>query len=220
MATIMEKDVLIEYVAGTMIDIRKIGTDKDRMKLKLMRSEIYSVTAEKIDFEKTANKIKKIREKYELDSTGKGRNMLSIDNTVKLKELKLFEKVAFEFHNGWTDLIYELGKDITELCELTNCELPMIQQVKTKFGTLRFYYNTLNSQYPEIVVKSIRALVSIAEIKSAEICEYCGKYGELRTTGLWFTSCDEHKGNSITEKKYKELIAKKEAEKLAPEYSI
>ena len=73
----------------------------------------------------------------------------------------------------------------------------------------------LNQEY-----KSIRALVSIAEIKSAEICEYCGKYGELRTTGLWFTACDEHKGNSITEKKYKELIAKKEAEKLAPEYSI
>ncbi len=220
MATIMQKDVLIEYVAGTMIDIRKIGTEKDRMKLKILRSAIYSVTAEKINFEKTADRIKKIREKYELDSVGKGRNMLSIDNTVKLKELKLFEKVAFEFHNGWTDLIYELGKDITELCELTNCELPIIQQVKTKFGTLRFYYNTLNSQYPEIIKKSIRALVSIAEIKSAEICEYCGKYGELRTTGLWFTACDEHKGNSITEKKYKELIAKKEAEKLAPEYSI
>ena len=220
MATIMEKDVLIEYVAGTMIDIRKIGTDKDRMKLKLMRSAIYSVTAEKIDFEKTANKIKKIREKYELDSIGKGRNMLSIDNTVKLKELKLFEKVTFEFHNGWTDLIYELGKNITELCELTNCELPMIQQVKTKFGTLRFYCNMSNSIYPDVVKKSIRALVSIGEIKSAEICECCGKYGELRTTGLWFIACDEHKGNSITEKKYKELIAKKEAEKLAPEYSI
>lgn len=220
MATIMQKDVLIEYVAGAMIDIRKIGTVKDRMNLKILRSSIYSVTAEKIDFEKTANKIKKIREKYELDSTGKGRNMLSIDNTVKLKELKLFEKVTFEFHNGWTDLIYELGKNITELCKLTNCELPMIQQVKTKMGTLRFYCNMSNSIYPDVVKKSIRSLVSIAEIKSAEICENCGKYGELRTTGLWFTSCDEHKGNSITEKKYKELIVKKEAEKLAPEYSI
>jgi hypothetical protein len=151
----------------------------------------------------------------------KKKSMINDENANKLNELEIFkDKVAFEFHDGWTDLLYKLGKDITELCELTNCELPMIQQIKTKFGTLRFYYNTLNSQYPEIVVKSIRALVSIAEIKSAEICEYCGKYGELRTTGLWFTACDEHKGNSITEKKYKELIAKKEAEKLAPEYSI
>ena len=151
----------------------------------------------------------------------KKKSMINDENANKLNELEIFkDKVAFEFHDGWTDLIYELGKDITELCELTNCEVPMIQQIKTKFGTLRFYYNTLNSQYPEIVEKSIRALVSIAEIKSAEICEYCGKYGELRITGLWFTACDEHKGNSITEKKYKELIAKKEAEKLAPEYLI
>ena len=60
----MEKDVLIEYLAGTMIDIRKIGTEKDRMKLKILRSAIYSVTAEKINFAKTADEIKKIREKY------------------------------------------------------------------------------------------------------------------------------------------------------------
>ena len=58
----MEKDVLIEYLAGTMIDIRKIGTEKDRMKLKILRSAIYSVTAEKINFAKTADEIKKIRE--------------------------------------------------------------------------------------------------------------------------------------------------------------
>ena len=149
------------------------------------------------------------------------KSMINDENANKLNELELFkDKVAFEFHDGWTDLIYNLGKDITELCRLTNCELPIIQQIKTKFGTLRFYCNMSNSIYPDAVKKSIRALVSIAEIKSAEICEYCGKYGELRTTGLWFTACDEHKGNSITEKKYKELIAKKEAEKLAPEYSI
>jgi hypothetical protein len=149
------------------------------------------------------------------------KTMINDENANKLNGLEIFkDKVAFEFHDGWTNLIYELGKDIIELCELTNCELPMIQQIKTKFGTLRFYCNMSNSIYPDVVKKSIRALVLIAEIKSAEICEYCGKYGELRTTGLWFTSCDEHKGNSITEKKYKELIVKKEAEKLAPEYSI
>ena len=147
--------------------------------------------------------------------------MLSDENENKLNELELFKnKVIFEFHDGWTDLIYALGKDITELCKLTNCDLPMIQQIKTKMGTLRFYYNTLNSEYPEIVVKSIRALVDKTEIKSALTCEYCGKYGELRTTGLWFTACEEHKGNSITLEKFKELDLKRRTEKLAPEYSI
>ena len=147
--------------------------------------------------------------------------MLSDENENKLNELELFKnKVIFEFHDGWTDLIYALGKDITELCKLTNCDLPMIQQIKTKMGTLRFYYNTLNSEYPEIVEKSIRALVDKTEIKSALTCEYFGKYGELRTTGLWFTACEEHKGNSITLEKFKELDLKRRIEKLAPEYSI
>jgi hypothetical protein len=147
--------------------------------------------------------------------------MISDENENKLNELELFKnKVIFEFHDGWTDLIYELGKDITELCKLTNCELPMIQQIKTKMGTLRFYYNTLNSKYPEIVVKSTRALVDKAEMESASTCEYCGKYGEIRTNGLWFTACEEHKGNSITLEKFKELDLKRRAEKLAPEYSI
>ena len=74
-----------------------------------------------------------------------------------------------------------VGKDITELCELTNCELPMIQQIKTKFGTLRFYCNMSNSFYPDVVKKSISSLVRDAERKSANICEYCGKRGETRT---------------------------------------
>lgn len=152
--------------------------------------------------------------------------MLNDENKAKLKELEIFkDKVAFEFHDGWTDLIYELGKDITELCELTNCELPMIQQIKEKFGTLRFYYNTLNSQYPKIVEKSISALVRQAESKSANVCEICGKYGETRTNGIVFTSCDEHKlENSMTIEEHKVLFekqqAKRRAEKLAPEYLI
>ena len=152
--------------------------------------------------------------------------MLNDENVNKLNELELFKnKVAFEFHDGWNDLIYELGKDIIELCELTNCELPMIQQIKEKFGTLRFYYNTLNSQYPKIVEKSISALVRQAESKSANVCEICGKYGETRTNGIVFTSCDEHKlENSMTIEEHKVLFekqqAKRRAEKLAPEYLI
>ena len=156
----------------------------------------------------------------------KKKTMLNNENENKLNELGIFkDKVAFEFKDGWTDLIYELGKDITELCKLTNCELPMIQQIKEKFGTLRFYYNTLNLQYPPIVEKSIRALVSIAEIKSANICEVCGKYGETRTNGIVHTSCEKHKlENSITLEEQKVLFekhqAKRKAEKEAPEYLI
>ncbi|QKJ26162.1 hypothetical protein ACBT_0178 [Aliarcobacter cibarius] len=130
------------------------------------------------------------------------------DNFNKLNSLNLYkDKVAFEFKDGWTDLIYNLGKDIEELCKLTNCELPKIQQIKEKFGTLRFYYNTLNSQYPEIVEKSIRALVFQAEIKSSNTYEVCGKYGETRVENrIYTTVCEEHKGNSISKNEYEEMV--------------
>ena len=89
---------------------------------------------------------------------------MKTENIEKLNSLEIYQKVAFEFKDGWNGLVYELGKDIEDLCKLANCELPLIQQIKEKFGTLRFYYNTLNSQYPKIIEKSIRALVSQAKI--------------------------------------------------------
>lgn len=132
--------------------------------------------------------------------------MLNQENKDKLNQLEIFkDKVDFQFHDGWTDLIYELGTNITELCKLTNCELPHMQQIKTKFGTLRFYCNTLNSEYPKVVEKCINLLVKSAQDKSSTMCEYCGKRGELRTTGLWFTACEDHKGDSITEDEFRKL---------------
>lgn len=214
MATLVEKDVLIEYVAGTMIDIRKIGTEKDRLKLKILRSAIYSVKSEKINYEKTVNRIKKIREKYNLDD----------ENKVKLKELKIFENITYKIKDGWTDLIYNLGKDITELCESANCELPKILQVKEKYGTLRFYYDDRKYEYPEIIKNCIGMLVSKAENKSAKICEKCGEKGKLRAKminkyTLWFTACDEHKEDSLTFEEWKEY-QEFNKNRFAPEYSI
>ena len=68
---------------------------------------------------------------------------MKTENIEKLNSLEIYQKVAFEFKDGWNGLVYELGKDIEDLCKLANCELPLIQQIKEKFGTLRFYYNTL-----------------------------------------------------------------------------
>lgn len=142
---------------------------------------------------------------------------MNIENREKLKSLEIYKKVAFEFKDGWTKLVYDLGKDIEDLCKLTNCGLPKIQQIKEKFGTLRFYYNTLNSQYSEIVEKSIRALVFQAEMKSSNTCEVCGKYGEVKVNGgIYTTVCKEHKGTSIPKDEYEEMV-KKHHEKRALE---
>lgn len=64
--------------------------------------------------------------------------------------------------------------------------LPQVtaEQVKEKFGTLRFYTN-LGDDY-------IYGLVAMAESMSARVCERCGKPGKLFTSGWFYTACDDH----------------------------
>ena len=67
-------------------------------------------------------------------------------------------------------------------------EVPQVtlDQVKEKFGTLRFYY-TGGDDY-------ISGLVSMAESMSGVTCEECGKPG-TSTRGGWIkTACKEHGG--------------------------
>lgn len=60
-----------------------------------------------------------------------------------------------------------------------------LDQVKEKFGTLRFYY-TGGDDY-------IRGLVSMAESMSAVTCEVCGKPGASNNSGWIRTVCEEHR---------------------------
>jgi len=64
-----------------------------------------------------------------------------------------------------------------------------LDQVKEKFGTLRFYYSG-GDDY-------IRGLVSMAESMSGVTCETCGKPG-TQTPGGWIkTVCVEHGGQDF-----------------------
>ena len=58
-----------------------------------------------------------------------------------LRELPIFtERVMFECKQGWYNLIYDLGSKISGYCIHNNIPIPAINQIKEKFGTLRFYY--------------------------------------------------------------------------------
>ena len=61
-----------------------------------------------------------------------------------------------------------------------------IQQMKEKFGTLRFYYSGGNDR--------IHALVNLTENLSASVCEVCGTLGTLckKSGGSWVkTLCED-----------------------------
>ena len=60
-----------------------------------------------------------------------------------------------------------------------------LDQVKEKFGTLRFYY-TGGDEY-------ISGLVSMAESMSGVTCEECGNPGETKGQGWVVTLCETHR---------------------------
>ena len=124
----------------------------------------------------------------------KSKTRLSEKNKAKLKELEIF-KNNFRIHilNGWTDLVYELGKNIEELCKLANCELPKIEYIQSKYASLRFDYY-FETPVPKIVEKLIDSLIYQAEDKSERICEFCGADGEIRikkSTNWYIAICDK-----------------------------
>jgi hypothetical protein len=85
---------------------------------------------------------------------------------------------------GWHKLLDTLYNSMPE--DVT------VQQVKEKFGTLRFYYSGGD--------KIFDAIVSLTETVSGVVCEVCGKNGENKVRLGWYrTLCEE------CEKKEQEL---------------
>ena len=81
------------------------------------------------------------------------------------------------------------------------CEQVRVQQVKEKFGGLRFYY-TGGDNY-------VQGMVRMAEVWAARSCEECGAPGKTRGGGWIRTLCDEHaEEQAQTLKKFSEEIDK------------
>jgi len=91
---------------------------------------------------------------------------------------------GIECGDGWFDLIYKLCEAIQQ--ELQNNGNPpfTVDQVKEKFGSLRFYYSGYNNE-------AISSFIKIAEDISAVTCEQCGKPGKPTTKGWIKIRCSE-----------------------------
>lgn len=76
------------------------------------------------------------------------------------------------------------------------CPQVVVQQVKEKFGSLRFYYSG-GDDY-------IGGLVSMAESMSGITCEECGAPGETGGTGWITTLCEKHRQEREERKLLKE----------------
>lgn len=84
---------------------------------------------------------------------------------------------------GWKKLVDELHERVLEIDPDVK-----VEQVKEKFGGLRYYFQSFSPRYEEI-----DKLVSFFEVESYKTCEVCGKAGKPRNDRYWInTLCDEH----------------------------
>jgi hypothetical protein len=96
---------------------------------------------------------------------------------------------GFSCGDGWYDLIDTLCENIQSYIDNNSSETRVISQltadqVKEKYGTLRFYTSGGDTL--------IDGMIWFAESMSGRICESCGKPGKLRNDGWLVTLCDEH----------------------------
>lgn len=110
---------------------------------------------------------------------------------------KCFEAII---RKGWFQIVWKLCQDIKELCN--EKEIPIniieIQQIKEKFGSLRFYVNhdNIKKLNNEVFLTRFYLLISEAEIKSHHTCEICSSSKSTETRrnkgeGYIQTLCEE-----------------------------
>ena len=91
---------------------------------------------------------------------------------------------------GWEPLLRELSEKLEALivewkAQNPGCDSwPRASQVKEKYGGLRYYMTSSTDEMDK--------LIDIAEQKSYETCEVCGKPGECHGAGWLATTCLEH----------------------------
>lgn len=87
--------------------------------------------------------------------------------------------------DGWKDIVLKAD----EMMAFIDPDYE-IHQIKEKFGTLRYYFGT-TFEYGTVQSNIMEAIERWAESRSANTCESCGKYGELRDYSWIVTLCDK-----------------------------
>ena len=78
---------------------------------------------------------------------------------------------------GWQSMVEELCSKLTEIVDEKKLAF-QIEQIKEKFGGLRFYYSYEGDRAPEIA-----DLIHETEQRSFKICEVTGEEGDLCIKG-------------------------------------
>lgn len=104
---------------------------------------------------------------------------------MKITEFNKLYKDVFPVGEGWRPLVTNLVNDIIAISPNVD-----VQQVKEKFGGLRFYIFCGDMEREE--ADKIYNLIDQAESESLEICELCGGKEGVKQYGSWIkTHCKQ-----------------------------
>lgn len=134
-------------------------------------------------------------------------------------EHNIYRKWGIECSSGWYQLLHDLCQEITDRYAVDEAPVDIvIQQIKEKFASLRFYYsyedvacpiqaidclgdgisirfqseNTSGDEKTKKLRGDIAQIVRRYEEKSKTVCENCGQTGNMRMDMPWKrTLCDD-----------------------------
>jgi hypothetical protein len=104
---------------------------------------------------------------------------------------------GMECDDGWYDLLNSLLKKLDYLSNHSGVQV-VADQIKEKFGTLRFYYSTIaksDLNLDPVVDEIISDVVSSAERRSAYVCEKSGKDGVLCSRIGWLKTLSKEEAD-------------------------
>lgn len=111
------------------------------------------------------------------------------DQFEKFKERwpSMFEDVycGFDLPKGWFDIVWKLCLSLEHYYPNSNIK---VAQVKEKFGSLRFYFDSDDDD------KKLLSLVAKYEFATSLVCQECGTtVGVEKTPGYWIGYyCENH----------------------------
>lgn len=107
---------------------------------------------------------------------------MTYDELVK-KYPKLYSRLSYvECDEGWISLIDSLSQKLEDINNNFKNKKSYIraEQVKEKFGGLRFYYSSENVQ--EQTLNLIDSYINEAEKQSRNVCQFCGDQADFAST--------------------------------------
>ncbi len=109
---------------------------------------------------------------------------------------------GFAVGSGWWPILEILCANIQSHIDWRvkqgkDCPQVVIEQIKEKFGGLRFYYSGGDEE--------ISGMVRMAESFADSLCEECGGIGKRRNGGWIRTLCDKHEAEYQERKRAQEM---------------